>query len=101
MSCLAHQTSLIEAAVLIVGLCQPDVTELLLPFHSDDVIFWTCFLAHFFISYFFFIFNDLLTKLFIAIDSAHSALNFIHFFHQKLFLIFFFLLISFNFNLNE
>lgn len=39
--CLVYQIALIEAAVLTVGLCQPDVTELLLPFHSDDVIIWT------------------------------------------------------------
>lgn len=39
--CLLHQINLIEAAVLTVGLCQPDVTGLLLPFHSDDVIVWT------------------------------------------------------------
>lgn len=40
---LAHQTNLIEAAVLTVGLRQPDANELLLPFHSDDVILWTVF----------------------------------------------------------
>jgi hypothetical protein len=59
--CLSHQIILIEAAVLTVGLCQPDVTGLLLPFHSDDVIVWTFFsqrtlflhtATHFRLSYF-------------------------------------------------
>jgi hypothetical protein len=37
--CLSHLIGLIEAAVLTVGSCQPEVTGLLLPFHSDAVIF--------------------------------------------------------------
>lgn len=41
LSLLVHQITLIEAVVLTVDQCQPDVTELLLPFHSDDVIIWT------------------------------------------------------------
>lgn len=81
--CLLNQIILIEAAVLSVGLSQPDVTGLLLPFHSDDVIIWTFYQIDF-------LHNIEISLFLYSAHKFYSFLNLHWLFSKTFFFLFFF-----------